>query len=1371
MGDTGVNPKLPSWDGDWKTFADYKLACWLEHDGLKQDDQVTLAPRLARNLTGKAWEACLEIEREKLRKEGGLEYLLTYLKGKRGKQQVDILGEAFEKYFQSGEVMRRDKETLNDYEQRLTNFTRDIERALKELGTEAKVPTEIYGWFLLNKHIRLEPSDIATLKSQTASYKLGDVLAALRKMWGGDSLSLKDQERRKIAKAYLALGEYEDEADMEGNVWWNEDGGEDETIAEGEPTEAEIYFEEALAAHLESPEDEVILANFQEAKRTFYKDARKALDQSRVSRGFYPKGKGKGQDRAKGGGRTGEFPGRCMRCGKYGHKAQACPQTGDGKGGATGKGSGVGFVYTNWTEVSSADWGATTEAEGIFVQREPETMKAIMDCGASESIVGAWTLQKMHDELGRLGFDTDAEIQIDQRIRKNFIFGNNETSTALGLAKVTAGIHGQEQAIKMHIVEGGTPMLLSSKWLYDQEAIVDFKRGQAIFPKISSEVIQLERAPTFHLLLPITAFGGNESEVGELEACLSGPVAVDTGQCPAQHSESDEVTFCDPLHPESSESSEQHQEVFCQISDNQKPYFKQALEEYEAHVVKTMRDLTSERVDLLEVCCPWDSPLSAAVVEVQRQELNGQSGFQADGHQAHAGGEQPLRAFSWKALMRNRDREILRQIQVYAAEGPEEPPGKHDTSPEPNHPEIEPETEDWKVLVRVLKEAGHAKPHRTSQIPHASRKWEVVSVDTFWWHSPHKDEKGNPIEHAVGISFLDEASDFHVASIVRTGSHTQRVINSSEFKETFCRDWLRNLPKPEALRFDDEGAFRDSQTIEWIEGQAIRVSVIAGEAAWQVGKHSRHLEVLKENMSLLALELGPEVKATPQISGALARVKNAYNRILATSRSCEANLFEGQLVYYYRKGRNTSRMEAGWHGPARVEIWLRSQKTLRYMMTSRAQGTSSQIPLDVFSANSLRQMSKQSVLSALKGKLAEDQKSTATSQYEEENQRCTEMSMQDLGNELVQHGKHQGKPVKEAAKDNKYVIWLMEHHECNVKFTNLLTYVIRANGGQSQKKTAGSSNDTPKPIGTEEEWLQVWEQEPDKELPGSVTAMVHVLQKTVKDLALQVGQLEQANLQQQQALYQAMSASMQLQEEMERIRERLVAYEEDSWETLPGTRQTPEPAQVFEIALEVQPRDVHKVQFRSLSDDDKLDFMKAMQSELSSYLQHEAVQIARRHNVPPERILKAVYGLLHAPRAWAEKLGVHVDDLLCCGAGQHFEDFSIDLNQERYAEGLVEIPLSRERRDQSQEPVNEQGCFKEATIDDINQVNKLIRLQRVHSQTTIHFSSQIQRPVLLTYHDASYACRSSTAAEIQTGSHAIDAHEFTKQMLVEWYNE
>ena len=435
--------------------------------------------------------------------------LLTYLKQKRGKQQVDILGEAFEKYFQSSEVVRQDKENLNDYEQRLQVYLRDIDRALKELGgADQRVPSEIYGWFLLNKHIRLEHSDVATLKSQTATYKLEDVLKALRKMWGGDSLILKDQERKRnhhATKTYLVEDD-DDDDDGDQTVWWNEHDGDDD---QGPDAETEIWFEEALEALQEEPTDETVLANFQEAKKAFYKDARKALDQSRVNRGFYPQTKGKAKDghRGRGDSKPSEFNGNCMRCGKWGHKAQFCPQA-PKKG--KGKGTGVGFVYTTWSVPEKDESTTDDSSDQVFMNLSEPVAKAIMDCGASESIVGAWTLQGIHEELNQLGFDPDAEINLDTTLRKNFVFGNNESSLALGQATMNVGIHGTEQPLQAHVVEGQTPLLLSSKWLYDQEAIIDFKKAQALLPKISSEVIQLERAPTYHLLLPVTAFPGHE---------------------------------------------------------------------------------------------------------------------------------------------------------------------------------------------------------------------------------------------------------------------------------------------------------------------------------------------------------------------------------------------------------------------------------------------------------------------------------------------------------------------------------------------------------------------------------------------------------------------------------------------------------------------------------------------------------------------------------------------------------------------------------------------------------------------------------------------------------------------------------------------
>ena len=84
------------------------------------------------------------------------------------------------------------------------------------------------------------------------------------------------------------------------------------------------------------------------------------------------------------------------------------------------------------------------------------------------------------------------------------------------------------------------------------------------------------------------------------------------------------------------------------------------------------------------------------------------------------------------------------------------------------------------------------------------------------------------------------------------------------------------------------------------------------------------------------------------------------------------------------------------------------------------------------------------------------------------------------------------------------------------------------------------------------------------------------------------------------------------------------------------------------------------------------------------------------------------------------------------------QDFSIELNQERYAEGISEITLSREGKNQIQDPVTEterkqfrtalgalswratqsaprlcasvsylQGCFKDAVVEDLLQICSL----------------------------------------------------------------
>ena len=276
---------------------------------------------------------------------------------------------------------------------------------------------------------------------------------------------------------------------------------------------------------------------------------------------------------------------------------------------------------------------------------------------------------------------------------------------------------------------------------------------------------------------------------------------------------------------------------------------------------------------------------------------------------------------------------------------------------------------------------GGKAPARPAIPTPVTTKWQCLSVDTFWWRTPHEGENK---KSCVGVSFMDEATDYHTAIIVRQGSGgTQSSISSAEFKKAFMECWLRLLPTPERLRYDEEGCFRNWDVAEFLERLGIALEPIAGEAAWQLGKHSKHLATLKSMMNTLSLDFGDEVPPDHILTLAL-QAKNEMHavrgyspcqwafgqnhkrvssflqqyehlptssarevdedfetslqreihakkvflehdsrrRIARAMRAQSRTLHEfqtGDLVFYYRKGRSTHKASAGrWMGPARV---------------------------------------------------------------------------------------------------------------------------------------------------------------------------------------------------------------------------------------------------------------------------------------------------------------------------------------------------------------------------------------------------------------------------------------------------------------------
>ena len=511
-----IDPKLPTWGGQWTGYADYVTRVELKADGTKDEELPLLGPRLASNLTGRAFDWLIDVDRQKLKEKEGWSYLLDFLKSKREHSKLDILGEAFSEFFLKKDACRREGEDLSEFESRFRTMTRKLEKAMKESECSSSgLPTEVYGWFLINVFIRLDPSDTANVRGRAEDYKEETVWKALHRMWSGGGLLQKDLELKKkqpaTTRAYHA-----NDADEDGEGYPTE-----EVDVEAEELEDAIeWYQEAQEQMLTEPDSGEVLANF--------KEARKALDRARTSRGYYPMRKPgwTGQrNRGQGNQFSADYSEKiCMRCGKKGHIARLCKQklpTTDSKP----KGSSVNFVGTMYsaenqmdkvndepkTNFLACDKGDDASDHGVsfFNMDELCRGKAILDSGASDNIVGAETLQTLSDMYQELEFDPAQEIEVDRNIHKRFVFGNNQTSSGLGLGHINTGICGRELKIQAHVVEGATPFLLSSKFLYDMKAEVDFRTGQAVFHALSEDVIQLERTPNHHLLLPLTAFAGN----------------------------------------------------------------------------------------------------------------------------------------------------------------------------------------------------------------------------------------------------------------------------------------------------------------------------------------------------------------------------------------------------------------------------------------------------------------------------------------------------------------------------------------------------------------------------------------------------------------------------------------------------------------------------------------------------------------------------------------------------------------------------------------------------------------------------------------------------------------------------------------------
>ena len=87
-----------------------------------------------------------------------------------------------------------------------------------------------------------------------------------------------------------------------------------------------------------------------------------------------------------------------------------------------------------------------------------------------------------------------------------FRFGNDETLETRTLAKLPVGIAGVNGVLRVYVVPGRPPLLLSKEFSRHLGCHIDLGRGHLFFEKLGVRtVVTSKQSP--HLLLPLTSFG------------------------------------------------------------------------------------------------------------------------------------------------------------------------------------------------------------------------------------------------------------------------------------------------------------------------------------------------------------------------------------------------------------------------------------------------------------------------------------------------------------------------------------------------------------------------------------------------------------------------------------------------------------------------------------------------------------------------------------------------------------------------------------------------------------------------------------------------------------------------------------------------
>ena len=145
--------------------------------------------------------------------------------------------------------------------------------------------------------------------------------------------------------------------------------------------------------------------------------------------------------------------------------------------------------------------------------------KGVNDTGCSRLLIGQNTLDKWEQMLTRRWDLSTLRIQLAKTM--TFRFGNDETLEAMNLAILPVGIAGVIVVLRVYVVPGGAPLLLSEEFFRDLVCHIDLGRGHLFFEKLAVRtVVESKHLP--HLFLPLTSFGPQGHKIpAEIQSRIS----------------------------------------------------------------------------------------------------------------------------------------------------------------------------------------------------------------------------------------------------------------------------------------------------------------------------------------------------------------------------------------------------------------------------------------------------------------------------------------------------------------------------------------------------------------------------------------------------------------------------------------------------------------------------------------------------------------------------------------------------------------------------------------------------------------------------------------------------------------------------------